>query len=183
MFVICIRERAIRGNKLHPFSSPFFSSTLLLFTLLLTPSLDAQKQLPKQAAPLSFDVMSWFHVHNILNSLHHFRSRRFTMTSRGASNSGATLFLGSPVSQISRLDGSAVESKSFDDLVVAGNEVDRLIIPFDIIAVDVEHDAFYRLLAREFKCLTVIHWHDLQTRLFDGREVHVFERLRPKTLL
>lgn len=83
----------------------------------------------------------------------------------------------STVTEVPCFDCASVQAACEDDLRILRNEVNRLVTPLHVVAVHVEYDALYGLLA--FQLHPSIDRCNLQPGLCDGREVDVLERFRP----
>lgn len=81
------------------------------------------------------------------------------------------------------MDLSALQSLHGNCLVIAWDKVNGLVAPFSILALDVKHDSFDRLFARELNSLAIFPNLNFQSRYLYGGKVDELERLRPKKKL
>lgn len=90
-----------------------------------------------------------------------------------------TLHLRGAITEEADLNLSAVKPDGLDDLQIAGNKINRLIIPLDIVTIHVKNQPLDRFLGGQRDGMPIGTNLDLQSKVLDFWELDKFERLGP----
>ncbi len=86
---------------------------------------------------------------------------------------------GGSITKKPSLHRPALQSDGLDYLWISRYQVDSLITPLDLLALDLEHDAFDGTLGAKCDRFTILGGHDFKPQVFYVREMDILEWLQP----